>query len=403
VSRSYLFVLAAAALCYAALGAVLRILPDHVGGDLGGSAAAVGFAVGAPALTAIVLRPLGGRWADRAGPRPLVLAGALVMAAGVVPALGGSSLVALDVSRLVVGAGEGAMMAAAVLWLLRLAGPERRGRALGHIGLANYAGLALGPLLAVALSTDPHRVFLAAIALPLVGALAVSTLHEPHVEGSDPSTAKALHARESADEAQMKGSDPSLLGATLRPGAGLALVNVGYVAVIAFGATVARDHGAGAAGMIVPLFAVTVIGARVLAASVPDRVGAVATLRCCVVAEGLGLVALAALRGSAAALAATVVLAAGQALAVPALGLLALQRVAPARHGAAAGLFFSWFDAGVGLGGPLVGLVARAFGPPAAVALAGAAVLSVWPVVVPGRRTSQRLRLEVPGTSSRWD
>src|SRR3954451_17156904 len=99
--RAYLLVLVAAALCYAALGAVLRILPDHVGGDLGGSAAAVGLAVGAPALTAIVARPAGGRLADRIGPRPLVLGGALVMAAGVAPAFS-STLVLLDLSRLLV-------------------------------------------------------------------------------------------------------------------------------------------------------------------------------------------------------------------------------------------------------------------------------------------------------------
>jgi len=67
-----------------------------------------------------------------------------------------------------------------------------------------------------------------------------------------------------------------------------------------------------------------------------------------------------------------VVLAAGQALAVPALGLLALGRVPEARHGAASGLFFAWFDAGVGLGGPAVGLLAGAAG--AGGALAGAAV-----------------------------
>jgi hypothetical protein len=38
------------------------------------------------------------------------------------------------------------MVSAAVLWLLVLAGPPRRGMALGHIGLANYAGLTVGPL-----------------------------------------------------------------------------------------------------------------------------------------------------------------------------------------------------------------------------------------------------------------
>jgi len=409
VSRAYLLVLAAAALCYAALGAVLRILPDHVGRDLGASATAVGFAVGAPALTAVVLRPLGGRWADRLGPRRLVVGGAVVMAAGVAPALGGSDLVALDLSRLLVGAGEGVMMAAAVLWLLRLSGADRRGRALGHIGLANYAGLALGPLVAEALGADADRVFLAAIALPLLGAAAVITLPPPppadeaHVEGSDPSTSKALHSRESEDEAHVEGSDPGgrppLLRVTVRPGLGLALVNVGYVAVIAFGATVAGAHGAAAASAVVPVFAVTVIATRLLGASIPDRAGAVATLRACVLAEGLGLTALAVVHGSGPVLAATAVLAAGQALAVPALGLLALRRVEPARHGAAAGLFFSWFDAGVGLGGPLVGLLARALSPAAAIALAGGAVVSVCPAVVPpALRRPQRLRLKVPGT-----
>jgi MFS family permease len=359
VPRSYPLVLAAAALCYAALGAVLRILPDHVAGDLGGSDAAVGLAVGAPALTAIVARPLGGRAADRVGPRPLIVAGAITMAVGVLPAFG-DGLAALDASRLLVGAGEGVLMAASVLWLLRIAGPERRGRALGHIGLANYAGLASGPLLAEALGGDPDRVLAAAVVLPLVaGALVLGLRAAPAAQ----------------DRAPDRGA--SLLRATLRPGAGLALVNVGYVAVLAFGAAVGREHGAAAAGLVVPVFAATVIAARLLAAGVPDRVGPVSTLRACALAEGAGLVALALAHGSVPVLGATVVLAAGQALAVPALGMLALARVAPERHGAAAGLFFSWFDAGVGLGGPLVGAAARATGPATAVALAGVAVASV--------------------------
>jgi hypothetical protein len=48
--RRYLIVFGTAVLCYAALGAVLVILPDYVD-SLGGGAVLVGFAVGAPALT----------------------------------------------------------------------------------------------------------------------------------------------------------------------------------------------------------------------------------------------------------------------------------------------------------------------------------------------------------------
>jgi MFS family permease len=361
-------VLTAAALCYAALGAVLRILPAHVGDDLGGSAAAVGLAVGAPALTAVVARPAGGRLADRLGPRPLVAAGAVLMALGTLPALA-QGLPLLDASRLLVGAGEGAMMAAAVLWLLRLAGPAHRGRALGHIGLANYAGLATGPLLAQALGGDPDAVFVVAAALPLAALLVVSVVPRPPRAAEAPLTAPAPAPAAAA-------RPRALARATLRPGAGLALVNVGYVAVIAFGARVAG------ASWVVPVFAATVIVARTAGGAIPDRHGARATLRACVVAEGLGLVALAVAHAPVLALAATVVLAAGQALAVPALGVLALARVPAERQGAAAGLFFSWFDAGVGLGGPLVGLAARALTPAAALALAGGAVLAVWPVAL---------------------
>jgi MFS family permease len=166
----YLIVFSTAVLCYAALGAVLGILPDYVH-SLGGGAVLVGFAVGAPALTGAAGRPFGGRLADHLGPARIVIAGAIVMAIGTIPAFV-RSLGLLIASRLVVGAGEAAMMAATVLWLLRLAGPERRGRAMGHVGLANYAGLTVGPLLAQALSGQQHptRVWIVAAILPLLAA-----------------------------------------------------------------------------------------------------------------------------------------------------------------------------------------------------------------------------------------
>lgn len=78
-----------------------------------------------------------------------MVAGAVVMTAGTFLALV-TSFGALIVSRLIVGAGEALMMGAGVRWLLHLAGESRRGQGLGHIGLANYAGLTVGPLLAEA-------------------------------------------------------------------------------------------------------------------------------------------------------------------------------------------------------------------------------------------------------------
>jgi MFS family permease len=254
-------------------------------------------------------------------------------------------------SRLVVGAGEGLMMSAAVLWLLRLSGPARRGRALGHIGLANYGGLACGPLLADAVDGYGSVLAIAAV-LPLAGAAVVPPAAPP----------AAAQERDGA----------GLFGATLRPGVGLMLVNVGYAAVLAF--------GGGRSPLVVPAFAVTVIAVRTAGAGIPDRFGARATLAAAAPLAAAGLVVVAVVPG--AALLGVVTLGAGQALAVPALGLLALARIPPARHGVAAGLFFSWFDAGVGLGGPAAGILAQIGGPTGALIGAAIAVACTAPLTL---------------------
>src|SRR4051794_41954505 len=57
-------------------GALLGVTPFFVTGPLGAGPAAVGLAVGAFSATHLVLPPLAGRWADRSGRRPLLIAGA---------------------------------------------------------------------------------------------------------------------------------------------------------------------------------------------------------------------------------------------------------------------------------------------------------------------------------------
>jgi MFS family permease len=386
----YLVVIATAVLCYAALGAVLGILPGYVR-SLGGGPVLVGFAVGAPALTGAMGRPLGGRIADRLGPAPVVVAGAVLMAVGTIPAYV-RLLPLLIVSRLSVGAGEAVMMAATVLWLLRLAGPERRGRAMGHIGLANYAGLTVGPPLAQALGGQSHptRVWIAAAILPLLGA----ALGAAMARGNNEAARSVAHEDESVED---DARAPSAFRATFRPGLGLMLVNFGYVAVLSFGAAAATEQGSGIAAFVIPVFGVGVIASRTILAGIPDRLGAPRTLSLAVALEAAGLAGLAAATSAPTALFALVVMAVGQGLAVPSLGLLALASVPPSRHGRTAGAFFAYFDAGVGLGGPAVGLAAGAADPTGALLAAAGAVLATAPVALIGRgralaRRSQRAR-----------
>lgn len=359
-------VLGSAFLCYAALGSVIRILPGYVPQRLGGGAVAVGLAVGAPALSAVFTRPLAGRMADRRGPAAIVLAGAVMMAVASPLALP-RSLPALLASRLLAGAGEGLMMSATALWLLRLGGEERRGRSVGHVGLANYGGLVAGPLLAVAIGGEQHpsRVFLAGIALPLAGAALVLA-------------ARPAHA--GPGEAEHPAGLREVLGWTLRPGGGLLLVNVGYAALISFGAAAIAANGASGAGLIVPVFAAVVILVRGAGGSAPDRLGPARVLAFAAPAAAAGLLGIGLLSSTALVVASLVLLAAGQALAVPALGAIALARAPSAQHGATAGMFFAWFDAGVGLGGPLAGVAAGLSDAGGALVLA-AVLVAVSPLV----------------------
>jgi predicted MFS family arabinose efflux permease len=133
----------------------------------------------------------------------------------------------------------------------------------------------------------------------------------------------------------------------------------------------------------VPVFAVVVIAMRTLAGSVPDRLGAERTVlvTCAIGAAGMTGVAL--LASGPLIVLAVVLFATGQALAVPAVGVLALRRAPASQQGAAAGLFFAWWDAGVGLGGPLTGGVAALSGSPGAL-IAAAAAIALTPIVAVG-------------------
>jgi len=305
---TYLAVLAAALCCYAALGAVLSVLPGYVS-RLGGDPLIVGLAVGAPALTGALGRPAGGRLADRFGAVRVMVAGALIMAGGTAPAVRPVVAVLLA-SRLATGAGEALMMAAAVAWLLQLAGPARRGRALGHIGLANYAGLLVGPLLAAALAApgDLGRLWTAAVALPVIGAA---------LAGSAARGTPAAGPIGIGADRHPAGGPMHLLRITARAGAGLLLVNVGYVALLSFGAAAAAIRHSGVSALVIPIFGAGVIVSRTLLAALPDRVGAARTLIAATIAASGGLVVLGATGSTVAAIAGLLVLAVGQGLAAP--------------------------------------------------------------------------------------
>jgi MFS family permease len=360
----------AALLAFVSIGAALPVLPAYVRGPLGASDLAVGVVVGAFAITSVFCRPLAGRQADRRGRRIVLVIGSLAMAVGGVLYLLSTSVPSLIAARLVVGAGEGAVYTAGATWAVDLAPADRRGLALGLFGLAVWGGLSLGPIAGELLRSGVgyDSVWILTAALPLAGAAIAVRLPEPKRSLlAGPPAPSALFPR-----------------AARRPGAALALANVGYAALAGFVVLHLRARGIGGGASVFTAFAIAVFASRLVLSRVPDRAGARRTATAAGCLEAAGLTIIASAGSLSVALAGAIVVGVGFSMLFPSLALMVVGGVGDDRRGSALGAFTAFFDIGVGLGGPLAGVTASLAGYPAvfylsAVAALGTAVLASMP------------------------
>jgi MFS family permease len=342
------------------VGAVLPVLPVYVRGPIGAGDIAVGVVIGAYAVTGLIGRPFAGRFADRRGRRPVVVAGTLLASLAGLLYLVPAGLAGLIVARLVLGAGEGMVFTAGSAWIVDLAPEGRRGRVIGLYGLAVWTGLSLGPLIGETLVrvASYELVWVFAAAAPLVGAAIATRLPDPFLPHTP------------------SGREPLIAPESLRPGAALAMASVGYAAVAGFVVLHLDARGVGHGAAVFGAFAAMVVLTRLVAGHLPDRIG---PARCAVAAaavEAAGLVAIGLAQSIAVALAGALAMGAAFSLLYPSLSLVVVGRVSEKRRGAALGTFTAFFDAGVGLGAPLAGAAAALAGYQGAFMLAAAFALT---------------------------
>ena len=108
-------------------------------------------------------------------------------------------------------------------------------------------------------SRPARRVLVLAASLPLLAAALAATLRSRH----DVSARAARPARPAS-------TPPVLVRVTARPGLGLLLVNVDYVAVLGFSARAGSAHQVHLGAPVVPLFGIGVIASRTILGRVPD-------------------------------------------------------------------------------------------------------------------------------------
>ncbi|MER7364948.1 MFS transporter [Nonomuraea wenchangensis] len=354
--------------CFLSLGLLIPAVPVHVTGVLGQGPASVGACLAVTAVCAVLARPLAGRLADRRSRRFAAAGGAALLAltSGAVPWTG--SMPSFLACRAVAGVGEALMyvgLAAAA------SDHDRPGPALNGFSVAVNAGLLAGAPMAAAVAAlaGPPAVWAASAAVAAVAFTACLFL--PGARAARDRNARARDARD-GDARARDARDPDARDGAAASGTGVHMAGLvpglaywasvwGYTAFSAFLPLHLAALGGGSGPHFLVygcvLLAVRVGGHRGLA-RIPARRTATAAL----LLTAAGLVMFVAWPTVEGALCATAVLAAGQALGLPAFLTMAVTGVPAGQRGSAVATTTAFFDLGFLSAALALGAVAQHHG-----------------------------------------
>ena len=356
-----------AALAYFfAEGLLVPAVPRYVAGPLRAGDVAVGVAVGAFNLTALVLRPWAGRLADRRGRVGLMVIGAAIYGLSVAAYGLADDVAVLVALRLLTGVGEAFFFVATLTAMSDLAPAERRGEAMSLFSLSLYAGLAIGPPVGEAMA----------------GALGFTAVWMLAAGAAGAGIVLAIRVGDTRADGQVPagGTRQRLIpAAAVVPGLLMLAAIWGMAVYLAFVPLYVADLGLHSSGVLMFLFAGIVVMVRSIGARLPDRLGAHRAVRLALAGIAAGLVIIGGWPSIAGLVAGTVVLGLGVALATPAIFVLALDGVPQNERGAVLGAVSMSIDVAFGLGPVVFGLVAAGAGREAgflvAAGVAGAGLL----------------------------
>lgn len=360
-------ILSAATLAYfVADGLTLPTAPRFAAGPLGANSVGVGLAIGAFSVTALVLRPWTGRLSDRYGRRPMMLAGSTLLTVALLLHVASFTLPIFIVARLVMGTAEAFIFVAAFAAVADMAPDNRRGEALSIFSLSLYMGIAIGPPIgeAILAAASYNAVWLVAAGIAVLsGLLALGVPETRDPDRGDEPTSRLLHPR------------GILPGLVLMTGAW------GMAGYFAFVSLYALHLGLDGAASYLSVYAVVVIGLRLLGAKLPDRIGARRLSTLALLVGAVGLVSMGLWADPTGLMVGTVLFAIGIAFSFPALSLLVVESVPASERGAVLGTYTAFLDIAFGLGPVTAGAVVASWGygasflVSAGVAVGGAALL----------------------------
>ena len=321
----------------------------------GGEEFIIGMVMGAPALTAILLRLPTGNWIDRYGTRPLVILGlVLFTAATALPVLASGAGAYLLFARGLLGVAMVVYFTSLVTYVAERAPSKRRAEAIAIYGAGGFVAQAISPYLCEwmleSLPIEPlnrYKVLFALAGVLSAAALAVSLsmrrdrLHPGKHRVSDP-----WH------RVMRKPAMIFLMLPSLAFGAG-------YTAMFSFVADFTQIHEVGAASNFFVSYSVTIIILRFCTGRVLDiidrRIGVIASLM--IMGAGLFYASFCSTRLDL--IAVGILTGTGHCYIFPTLSTLTYDSAAPRNRGISMALYMFGFDLSNMLVSPLFGEIAE--------------------------------------------
>ncbi len=376
-------------LLYLLVGMLFATLPQFVQGELGYGAVVAGSAISLQYVTTFISRPAAGRVADRSGARRAVMLGLLITVASAaalllatcLPGHPTSALIALGVSRLLLGVSESFVGTGTLAWGLARMGPANMPRTISWNGMLSYGGMAAGAPAGVVIVAryGPPALGLACLLLAGLGLLLALTR-----PATPPAGGESLGFGD-------------VLMRVLPYGMALALASTGFGSIAAFITLLYAARSWHGAAYALTSFGVCFASLRFFLGGAIGRFGGLRVALCAMALEAAALLLLAGATTPGMAALAAAITGMGFSPMFPALGVEAVNRVPLNSRGAAIGTYNLFADVAMVAVGPAAGLIAEHAGYPAVyiaaacTVCAGAALVMSLLVLRRGAPVPQRL------------
>ncbi|THD43719.1 MFS transporter, partial [Enterobacteriaceae bacterium ML5] len=248
------------------------------------------------------------------------------------------------------------------LWGIGAVGPMHTARVISWNGVATYGAMAVGAPLGVMLN---HGFGLPGVAVLIVVAVVIAALVACRKAAISVTAGKRIAFR-------------SVIGRIGLYGLGLGFGTIGFGVIATFITLYYADKGWSGAAFTLTLFSLGFVGARLVFGNMINRFGGLLVSLVSFVVEIAGLLMIwlgtdpvtvqlgAFLTGS------------GFSLIFPALGVEAVKQVPPQNQGTALGLYSAFLDLGLGITGPVAGLMIAHLGTPSIYLAAAFMVVIAW-------------------------